>query len=47
LFENVKNLLSHDKRNTFKVIRDTLEKELGYHIQYKVMDDLSLEEGEV
>ncbi len=38
LLENVKNLLSHDKGNTFKVIRDTLEKELGYNIQYRVID---------
>jgi DNA (cytosine-5)-methyltransferase 1 len=35
--ENVKNLVSHDKGNTFKVIRSTLE-ELGYSIHYKVMD---------
>ena len=38
LLENVKNLLSHDKGNTFKVIKDTLEKDLGYNIQYKVID---------
>ena len=35
--ENVKNLCSHDKGNTFKVICDTLE-ELDYSIHYKVMD---------
>lgn len=35
--ENVKNLVSHDKGNTFKVIQSTLE-ELGYTIHYKVMD---------
>ncbi len=35
--ENVKNLTSHDKGNTFKVIRETLE-ELNYSIHYKVMD---------
>ena len=35
--ENVKNLVSHDKGNTFKVICDTLE-ELGYSIHYKIMD---------
>ena len=29
LLENVKNLLSHNKGNTFKVIRDTLEKNLA------------------
>jgi DNA (cytosine-5)-methyltransferase 1 len=38
LLENVKNLLSHDKGNTFKVIKDTLESELQYHIFYKVVD---------
>lgn len=35
--ENVKNLVSHDKGNTFKVIQSTLE-ELEYSIHYKVMD---------
>jgi DNA (cytosine-5)-methyltransferase 1 len=35
--ENVKNLTSHDKGNTFKVIRETLE-ELDYSIHYQVMD---------
>lgn len=35
--ENVKNLVSHDKGNTFRVIRSTLE-ELGYSVHYKVMD---------
>jgi DNA (cytosine-5)-methyltransferase 1 len=38
LLENVKNLLSHDKGNTFRVIRDTLEKELGYNIEYRIVD---------
>lgn len=38
LLENVKNLISHDKGNTFRVIRHTLEQELGYHFQYKVID---------
>jgi len=38
LLENVKNLVSHDKGNTFRIIRETLEKELGYHIEYKVVD---------
>jgi DNA (cytosine-5)-methyltransferase 1 len=37
LLENVKNLVSHDKGNTFKVIRGTLE-ELGYSIHTKVLD---------
>ena len=38
VLENVKNLKSHDKGNTFKVITRTLQKELGYHIDYKVID---------
>jgi DNA (cytosine-5)-methyltransferase 1 len=38
LLENVKNLLSHDKGNTFKVIINTLREELGYEIHYKVID---------
>ncbi|MBT4185311.1 MAG: DNA (cytosine-5-)-methyltransferase, partial [Deltaproteobacteria bacterium] len=38
LLENVKNLKSHDKGNTFKVIINALEKELGYDIHYKVID---------
>lgn len=35
--ENVKNLTSHDKGNTFRVIRETLE-ELNYSVHYQVMD---------
>ena len=35
--ENVKNLTSHDKGNTFRVIRETLE-ELDYSLHYQVMD---------
>lgn len=35
--ENVKNLVSHDKGKTFRVIRETLE-ELDYSIHYRVMD---------
>lgn len=38
LLENVKNLQSHDKGNTFALIRDTLEKDLGYHVQFRVLD---------
>jgi DNA (cytosine-5)-methyltransferase 1 len=38
LLENVKNLLSHDKGNTFKVILQTLRDELGYDVHYKVID---------
>ena len=38
LLENVKNLVNHDKGNTFRVIRDTLENELGYQVHFKVID---------
>lgn len=38
MLENVKNLLSHNKGHTFEVIRNTLEKELGYQIFWKVID---------
>lgn len=38
LLENVKNLLSHDRGNTFRVILDTLRNELGYHVDYRVLD---------
>lgn len=38
--ENVKNLTSHDKGNTFKVIQSTIE-ELGYSLHYQVMDGKS------
>ena len=38
LLENVKNLMSHDKGNTFKVIKDVLESELKYKIFTKVID---------
>lgn len=35
--ENVKNLMSHDKGNTFKIIKGTLD-ELNYSLHYQVMD---------
>jgi DNA (cytosine-5)-methyltransferase 1 len=38
MLENVKNLLSHDKGNTFRVILQTLREELGYEVHYKVID---------
>lgn len=38
LLKNVKNLVSHDNWNTFRVIKKTLEEELGYFIQHKVID---------
>ncbi len=36
--ENVKNLVSHDKGNTFKTIIETLEQKLGYKTFTKVMN---------
>lgn len=42
VLENVKNLLTHDKGNTFRTIRRTLEDELGYQFYYKVIDAKSL-----
>jgi len=38
LLENVKNLVSHDKGNTFRVIQKVLREVLGYHIHCKVID---------
>jgi DNA (cytosine-5)-methyltransferase 1 len=38
LLENVKNLRTHDKRRTFRVIMDVLEKELGYTVYDAVLD---------
>lgn len=38
LLENVKNLVNHDKGQTFRVIHDVLTRELGYHVSYKVID---------
>ena len=35
--ENVKNLISHDKGNTFRVIKETLD-ELNYSLHYLIMD---------
>lgn len=37
LLENVKNLISHDKSNTFKVILNALN-ELGYIVHYRVLN---------
>lgn len=37
LLENVKNLKSHDKGRTFRLISNTL-RELGYHIDYRVVN---------
>lgn len=38
LLENVKNLVSHNKGNTFKVILHVLREELGYEVHYKIID---------
>ncbi len=38
LLENVKNLMSHDKGNTFRVIMETLRSELGYAVEPLVID---------
>lgn len=37
LLENVKNLISHDKKRTFQIIRNTL-KELNYSVYARVLD---------
>ena len=37
MLENVKNLKSHDKGNTFKVIMEALE-ELNYQVYYQILD---------
>ena len=36
LLENVKNLLTHDKGNTFRIIKNTLENQ-GYSVDYKIL----------
>lgn len=38
LLENVKNLMSHDRGKTFAVIYKTLTEELGYQVEWKVID---------
>lgn len=38
LLENVKNLKSHDRGRTFKVILNTLEKDLGYTVFHEIMN---------
>ena len=38
LLENVKNLISHDRGRTFEIILQTLEKDLGYQVSYRVID---------
>ena len=39
--ENVKNLVSHDNGNTFKVILETLENKLGYKVYHKVLNSMT------
>lgn len=38
LLENVKNLVSHDRGNTFRIIMSVLTEDLGYHVHWKVVD---------
>jgi DNA (cytosine-5)-methyltransferase 1 len=38
LLENVKNLVNHNKGETFRVIHDTLKNELGYQVHWKVIN---------
>lgn len=36
--ENVRNLINHNKGRTFRIIRDVIEKDLGYKMYHKVLD---------
>ncbi len=38
VLENVKNLVNHDRGNTFRVIRATLEDDLDYHVTTRVIN---------
>lgn len=38
LLENVRNLIGHDRGKTFQTIKDVLEKELNYKIDFRVID---------
>tara|TARA_Y100001936_G_scaffold7871_1_gene7007 strand:- start:7605 stop:8585 length:981 start_codon:yes stop_codon:yes gene_type:complete len=42
LLENVKNLKSHDKGKTFKVIMKKLQEDLGYDVHVKIVDASSV-----
>ena len=42
LLENVKNLFSHDKGQTFKTILEVLKNQLGYKVQYRIINAKSL-----
>jgi DNA (cytosine-5)-methyltransferase 1 len=37
ILENVKNLVSHDKNNTFRIIKQSLEN-IGYSIKFSILD---------
>lgn len=39
MLENVRNLTAHDNGNTFKIIKEHLER-LGYHVYAKVLNAL-------
>ncbi|MCU0438943.1 MAG: DNA cytosine methyltransferase [Raineya sp.] len=39
--ENVKNLVSHDKGHTFKVILEILEDKLGYKVYHKILNSMT------
>ena len=38
MLENVKNLFRHDKGRTFEIIRQTLEDDLGYIVNWRIVD---------
>ena len=38
VLENVKNLVNHDRGNTFEVIKGTLQDDLGYKLTWRVID---------
>jgi DNA (cytosine-5)-methyltransferase 1 len=40
VLENVKNLASHDNGNTLRTILEVLRDELGYHVEYRVLNAL-------
>ena len=41
MLENVKNLEGHNKGNTFKVIKNILEKKLSYHIKVRILNSMT------
>jgi DNA (cytosine-5)-methyltransferase 1 len=42
ILENVKNLQSHNKGNTFNTIKNVLSQDLGYSIHYQILDARSV-----